>query len=132
MTLLSLLELEKSEDDDVDDDDDGGGEKDDHDDAASSLCGLDASVDIPSFDITDYTANEYDVNERTAHYMERRPISAANRCAVEAVYMVEALTLVKSMRTMRRQEIAERVQDKYKSFIRSIPIDRFLTARSGQ
>ena len=109
----------------ADDDDGDGGEKDDHDDAASSLCGLDASVDIPSFDITDYTANEYDVNERTAHYMERRPISAANRCAVEAVYMVEALTLVKSMRTMRRQEIAERVQDKYKSFIRSIPIDRF-------
>jgi len=39
--------------------------------------------------------------------------------------MVEALTLVKSMRTMRRPEIAERVQEKYKAFIRSIPIDRF-------
>jgi hypothetical protein len=57
--------------------------------------------------------------------MERHPISAANRCAVEAVYMVKALTLVKSMRMMHRQEIAERIQDKYKAFIRSIPIDRF-------
>ncbi len=84
-----------------------------------------ASVELPSYETIDYTANQYDVHEHTAHYMEHRPISAANRIAVEAVYMVEALTLVKSMRTMRRQEIAERVQEKYKAFIRSIPIDRF-------
>ena len=64
--------------------------------------------------------------------MDRRPISVSNRIAVEAVYMVEALMLVKSMRTMRRQEIAERVQEKYKAFIRSIPLTVFLTARSGQ
>ena len=85
----------------------------------------DDGLQLPSYEITDYTANQYDVHERTAHYMERRPISASNRIAVEAVYMVEALTLVKSMRTMRRPEIAERVQEKYKAFIRSIPIDRF-------
>ena len=83
------------------------------------------SLPLPLYEITDYTANQYDVHERTAHYMERRPISASNRVAVEAVYMVEALTLVKSMRTMRRPEIAERVQEKYKAFIQSIPIDRF-------
>jgi hypothetical protein len=99
-----------------------GGGDDDDDDGDNDPDGLQLP---PSYEITDYTANQYDVHERTAHYMERRPISASNRIAVEAVYMVEALTLVKSMRTMRRQEIAERVQEKYKAFIRSIPIDRF-------
>jgi hypothetical protein len=80
---------------------------------------------LPAYDITDYTANEYDVHERTAHYMERRPISSYNRVAVEAVYMVKALTLVKSMKTMHKPEIAQRVQDKYKAFIQAIPLDRF-------
>ena len=104
------------DDDDGDNDPGGGGGVGGRDDDG---------LQLPSYEITDYTANQYDVHERTAHYMERRPISASNRIAVEAVYMVEALTLVKSMRTMRRQEIAERVQEKYKAFIRSIPIDRF-------
>ncbi len=80
------------------------------------MCRGAASVELPSYEIPDYTANQYDVHEHMAHYMERRPISAANRIAVEAVYMVEALTLVKSMRTMRRQVIAERVQEKYKAY----------------
>ncbi len=39
--------------------------------------------------------------------------------------MVKALTLVKSMKTMRNPEIAQRVQDKYKAFIQAIPLDRF-------
>jgi hypothetical protein len=124
-----------------DDDDSGGNDDDDDDDdddpsyaepksvgdvaEENELRGVDASVELPSYEITDYTANEFDVHERTAHYMERRPISGANRIAVKAIYMVEALTLVKSMRTMRRQEIAERMQEKYKAFIRTIPIDRF-------
>jgi hypothetical protein len=124
------------------DDDDGGGDDDNDDDGnddpsyaepklvgdvaeENKLPGVDASVELPSYEITDYTANEFDVHERTAHYMEHRPISGANRIAVKAVNMVEAITLVKSMRTMRRQEIAERVQEKYKAFSPSIPIDRF-------
>jgi hypothetical protein len=77
------------------------------------------------FEITDYTADTYDIHERTAHFMERRPIAASNRIAVEAVYMVEALTIVKSMKTMRKPEIAQRVQDKYRSFIHAIPLERF-------
>jgi len=75
--------------------------------------------------MTDYTADTYDIHERTAHFMERRPISASNRVAVEAVYMVEALTTVKSMKTMRKPEIAQRLQDKYKAFINAIPLERF-------
>jgi hypothetical protein len=39
--------------------------------------------------------------------------------------MVEAVTVVKSMRTMRKPEVAQHVQDKYKLFIRAIPLDRF-------
>jgi hypothetical protein len=78
---------------------------------------------LPAYDITDYKANKYDVHERTAHYMEHRLISSYNRVAVEAVYMVEALTRVKSMKTMRKPEIAQRVQDKYKAFIQAIPLD---------
>ena len=34
--------------------------------------------------------------------------------------MVEALTIVKSMKTMRKPEIAQRVQDKYRAFIHAI------------
>jgi hypothetical protein len=77
------------------------------------------------FEITDYTADTYDIHERTAHFMERRPIAASNRIAVEAVYMVEALTIVKSMKTMRKPEIAQHVQDKYRAFIHAIPLKRF-------
>ena len=83
------------------------------------------SVELPPFEITDYTADTYDVHERTAHFMERRPISAVNRTAVEAVYMVEALTTVKSMRTIRKPEIAAKLQAKYKELIQTIPPDRF-------
>jgi len=80
---------------------------------------------LPPEQITDYTADTYDIHERIAHFMECRPISALNRVAVEAVYMVEALTMVKSMKTMRKPEIAQRLQDKYKAFIKAIPLERF-------
>ncbi len=89
------------------------------------VCGGAASVDLPPFEITDYTADTYDIHERTAHFMERRPVSALNRTAVEAVYMIEALTTVRSMRTMRKPEIAAKVQAKYKDLIQSIPLERF-------
>jgi hypothetical protein len=57
--------------------------------------------------------------------MERRPISANNRIAVEAIYMVETLTIVKSMKTMRKPEVALHLQERYKAFIRAIPLTRF-------
>ncbi len=59
------------------------------------------------FGITDYTANQYDVHERTSHFKERRPITDKNCVAVEAIYMIEALTLVKRMKTMRKPEVAQ-------------------------
>jgi hypothetical protein len=95
----------------------GGGKGGGVDDNVSPL--------LPPFEITDYTADTYKVHERTAHFMERRPIAALNRIAVEAVYMEEALTILKSMKTMRKAEIAQHVQDKYKAFINAIPIERF-------
>ena len=58
------------------------------------------------FEITDYTMDTYDIHEPTAHFMECCPIAASNRIAVEAVYMIEALTIVKSMKTMWKPEIA--------------------------
>ena len=82
-------------------------------------------MELPPFEITDYTADTYDIHERTTNFMERRPISAVNCCAVEAVYMIEALTIVRSMRTMHKPGIAAKVQDKYKELIRNIPIERF-------
>ncbi len=84
-------------------------------------------VELPPFEITDYTADIYDIHERTAHFMECRPISAVNRCAIKAVYMVEALTIVRSIRTMCKPEIAAKVQDKYKELIRNIPIEMMET-----
>ena len=42
--------------------------------------------------------------------------------------MVEAIILVRSMWSMRKSEIAEKAQDKYKSFIRGIPLSRFADA----
>ncbi len=80
-----------------------GGSDDDNgshgENSKDSECGGAACVELPPFQITDYTADTYDVHERTAHFMvmERRPISSANRIAVEAVYMIEALTTVRSM-----------------------------------
>ena len=42
--------------------------------------------------------------------------------------MIEALTLVKSMKTMRKPEVAQHLQERYKGFIRSIPLTRFSDA----
>jgi hypothetical protein len=56
------------------------------------------------------------------------PISSQNRVAVEVAYMVEALTSVRSMRSMRKAEIAPLVHDKYKSFVRMIPLQHFADA----
>jgi len=106
--------------DDIGGDDDDNGSREVGEGAASMEfpcnegVGGAASVEFPPFEITDYTADTYDIHERTAHFMERRPITSANRIAVEAVFMIEALTTVRSMRTMRKPEIAAKVQAKYK------------------
>jgi hypothetical protein len=77
---------------------------------------------------TNYTANQYDVHERTSHFKERRPITDKNRVAVEAIYMIEALTLVKRMKRMRKPEVAQHLQERCKGFICSIPLTRFSDA----
>ena len=117
--------------DDIGGDDDDNGSREVGEGAASmefpcnEVGGGAASVEFPPFEITDYTADTYDIHERTAHFMERRPITSANRIAVEAVFMIEALTTVRSMRTMRKPEIAAKVQAKYKELVKSTPLERF-------
>jgi hypothetical protein len=78
--------------------------------------------------ITDYTAGQFSIHDRISHFMGAVPISLQNRVAVEAAYMVEAVTQVRSMRSMRKTEIAPLVHDKYKSFIRMIPLQHFADA----
>ena len=41
-------------------------------------------------------------------------ISSQNCVAMEAAYMVEAITLVRSIQSMQESEIAEKALDKYK------------------
>jgi hypothetical protein len=60
--------------------------------------------------------------------MGRVPISLNNCVAVEAAYMVEAVTLVKSMRTMKKPKNAAAAQDKYKAFIGALPLSCFADA----
>ena len=87
-----------------------------------------AHEDEDNYGITDYTAGQFDIHDRVNHFMGAVPISLQNRVAVEAAYMVEALTTVRSMRSMRKTEIAPLVHDKYKSLIRMIPLQRFADA----
>ncbi len=94
--------------------------------------GDDGGVDIEDreddYGITDYTAGQFDIHNRVRHIMRGVPISLQNRVAVEAAYMVEAVTTVRCMRSMRKTEIAPLVHDRYKSFIRVIPLERFADA----
>jgi hypothetical protein len=94
--------------------------------------GDDGGVDIKDreddYGITDYTAGQFDIHNRVRHFMCGVPISLQNRVAVEAAYMVEAVTTVRSMCSMQKTEIAPLVHDRYKSFIRVIPLERFANA----
>jgi hypothetical protein len=72
-----------------------------------------------------FTSN---IEERIIYFMGHVPIPANNCVALEAAYMVEAITLVRSMWSMRKAEIAVLVQDKYKSFICALPLSCFADA----
>ena len=76
-------------------------------------------------DINDYSANNFPLNERVDYFMERRTISSTNRAAVEAAYIIEALTLVRSAATMKKPDVALKVQETYKNLIDAIPNNRF-------
>ena len=123
-------EVEEEEEEEEDDNDDeavrGTHRKttardvdDDDDDSSTKLSNEDASS------INDYSADVYDVNERTYHFMGKIPINPSNRSAVEAVYLLEAYTLVKDQKQMRRLQVAERVRSKYRELIDNIPNSRF-------
>jgi hypothetical protein len=57
--------------------------------------------------------------------MGRIPITSNNRMAVETVYMIEAYTIVRSVKTMKKPDVAMKVQATYKELINLIPTNRF-------
>ncbi len=71
------------------------------------------------------SGNEFELNERCRYYMDGASITPQNRQAVEFVYMIEALTLVRGENTMRRSEMWDKVINRYKLLIRAIPDKRF-------
>ncbi len=97
-------------------------------DSETRYFGGEDGEDEDEYAITDYTASQYDINMRVSHFMGCVPISLNNRVTVEAAYMVEAVTLVKSMRTMKKPEIAAAAQDKYTAFIGALPLSCFADA----
>ena len=72
-----------------------------------------------------YSATEYPINERVSYFMGRIPITSTNRMAVETVYMIEAYTIVRSAKTMKKPDVAMKVQATYKELINLIPTNRF-------
>ncbi len=97
-------------------------------DSVARYFGGEEGEDEDEYAITDYTASQYDINKHVSHFMGRVLISLNNCIAVEAAYMVEAVTLVKSMRTMKKPEIATAAQDKYKALFGALPLSRFADA----
>ena len=81
--------------------------------------------DIEDFAITEFTSDEFEVNERCRYYMDNIPISSDNRAAVEFVYMIEADTIVRSQNTLRKPELAAKLLEIYKQLISLIPPGRF-------
>lgn len=71
------------------------------------------------------SGNEFDINERCSHYMDRAPITTINRQAVEKVYMIEAETLCRGENTMKKPELMAKIFERYKALIRAIPASRF-------
>ncbi len=48
------------------------------------------------FGISEFTTEQFEVNERCIYFMNRVQIASDNSAAVEAVYMIKAITLVRS------------------------------------
>ena len=72
-----------------------------------------------------YSAKEYPINERVHYFMGRAPINSSNRMAVEMVYMIEAYTIVRSAKMMKKPDVALKVQATYKELINAIPTNHF-------
>ena len=84
-----------------------------------------ASEGDDDFGISEFTTEQFEVNERCSYFMNRVPISNDNRAAVEAVYMIEAITIVRSGNTLRKPEQATKIMATYKGLIANIPDNRF-------
>ncbi len=69
--------------------------------------------------------NEFEINERCSHYMDRPPITQINCQAVEKVYMIEAETLCRGENTMKKPKLMAKVFERYKALIHAIPASRF-------
>jgi hypothetical protein len=111
--------------------DDDGGDSIDGDISFSGGGGLnlgdeeDDDDDYGGTGITEFTSDQFEVNERCSYYMNRVPISHENRKAVEFVYMIEADTIVRSQNTLSKPELAVKLLEKYKQLIAAIPANRF-------
>jgi hypothetical protein len=84
-----------NDDNDINSDDFGFGQH-------NNMSGADNNGDKIIGELNNYSATDYPLNERISYFMDRLPISSSNRSAVEAVYMVEALTIVHSSKTMKK------------------------------
>jgi len=101
---------------------------DDHDHSDDAIVfdsGIGDDGNIDDFAITEFTSDDFEVNERCRYYMDNILITSENRAAVEFVYMVEADTIVRSQNTLRKPELAAKLLEKYKQLISLVPSGRF-------
>ena len=115
----------KNKDDDLNGENNNDINDHDVDDEILFESGIGDDEDIEDFAITEFTSDEFEVNERCRYYMDNIPISSDNRAAVEFVYMIEADTIVRSQNTLRKPELAAKLLEKYKQLISLIPPGRF-------
>ena len=57
--------------------------------------------------------------------MGRVPITSSNCIAVDSVYMIKAYRIVRSAKTIKKSDVAHKVQVTYKELINSIPTSHF-------
>ena len=67
-----------------------------------------------------YSATEYPINESVSYFMGLFPICSNNHMAVETVYMLEAYTIMRSAKMMKKPDVALKVQAMYEKFINVI------------
>lgn len=91
--------------------------------AANNNIGIDDGSYMGS--MNDHSANNYPWNEQVSYFMEHCPIASYGHASVEAAYIIEALTLVHSAASMKKPNVALKVQETYKNQINAIPNYRY-------
>jgi len=76
-------------------------------------------------DLNDYSSDQFSLNERCHHFMDRAQISSQNRSAVEFMYMIEAETLTRDSGTCGLNDVKKLLHSKYIELIRQIPTIHF-------